>query len=131
MGIVPPTSVPSVLLPGSEGVDPLSFLPLSTPAPRAPLPFIIMRARRRGAARAGGDAAAAPAGRQADGRGAEADVRATGVEVPCVEVVSPRRLGMGDIVASLRCRAQLDDGVELSLVPELASHSHRAACGPD
>ncbi|KAJ7824224.1 hypothetical protein B0H14DRAFT_3874917 [Mycena olivaceomarginata] len=39
-GIVPPACALSVLLSGSEGVDPLTFLPLSTPAPRAPLPFI-------------------------------------------------------------------------------------------
>ncbi|KAJ7896651.1 hypothetical protein B0H14DRAFT_450558 [Mycena olivaceomarginata] len=69
------------------------------------------------------------ASRRARGRGGRS---CTGVEAPCVEVVSTRQLGIGDIVASLRCRAQLDDvGVEPSLGPELASHPHRAACEPD
>ncbi|KAJ7763939.1 hypothetical protein B0H14DRAFT_2972070, partial [Mycena olivaceomarginata] len=59
MGIVPPTCVPSVLPPGSEGVDPLTFLPLSTPAPHAPLPFItIMRARSSSRESAGSSGAA-------------------------------------------------------------------------
>ncbi|KAJ7815752.1 hypothetical protein B0H14DRAFT_3148919 [Mycena olivaceomarginata] len=82
-GIEPPACAPSVLFSWSESVDTTS-LPLSTPTPPPALRFIhhactLQRARerrqqRRGAGdvRAGGDAAAAPAGRQgSDGRGYE------------------------------------------------------------
>ncbi|KAJ7896657.1 hypothetical protein B0H14DRAFT_2678255 [Mycena olivaceomarginata] len=111
MGIVPPTCVPSVL-PGNEGIDPLTLLPLSTPALRPPLPFItITRARSSSCESAGSSGAALeiPAlvatlllrrRESKQGRGGRS----------CRRCRSPRgslysRLGMGDIVVSLRCRA--------------------------
>ncbi|KAJ7681451.1 hypothetical protein B0H14DRAFT_3062006, partial [Mycena olivaceomarginata] len=93
---------------GERRVDPLTFLSLSTPAPRAPLPFsTITRARSSSCESAGSSGAALemPAlmatlllrRREGKQTGAEADI------------LSTRQLGIGDIVASLRCRAQLDD----------------------
>jgi hypothetical protein len=94
-GIVPPAYVASVLLSEREVVD----LPLSTPAPCAPLHFVTTTrppsssrvstgsngAGARGA-RSHSDAAVAPAGRQADCREGEEDVRAAGVKARRVEL---------------------------------------------
>ncbi|KAJ7707817.1 hypothetical protein B0H14DRAFT_3643501, partial [Mycena olivaceomarginata] len=109
-----------------------------TPAPRTPLPFITIRRAHSSSRESAGSSGAAlemPAlvatllrRREGKQSGAEADVRAAGVEAPCVEVVFTRQLGIGDIVASLRCQARV---VEPSLGPELASHLHLAACEPD